>query len=574
MKYFISTAMTCLLLLSLHAQNTWLGGDGYWHDASKWSYASVPTANESVVISNGTVKIQAPTMAYANRVHVMSSGTLTINFKARLTVDASGSTMIHGMSIGGHLNVWGQLLVTDVNSGDGISVSGNGDFRVYKYGNVNISNTAASGIWNNASVINMGYIFMEDTGNFGIYNYGSVDNDRGKLVILGDGSGGIICNLGGQLTNSGKISVKGGGLVLQSDASVLNDTGGSINISYPSSYAIKINPNNNTFDNYGQLTAAYAIGLYGLYNEDTFINHKSGSVTIDDAHSCIINLGSGFFSNEGSITLGADVASMNIWNRGTFHNYVCGNIFTEHKVNNYTPGVIDNSGNWYNHSVQNSLNFSTFYNDGLIEDTNGTFPTSIINNEAIAKPLSGLVQEGVPVPNALEVGMITKHTLNGWFTDASLAQSAGTYDMALNEWTPNSNAVGLTEVFVSFTHDTDACDPVISVPVTSGVQPYTDAPEALGGQQGSAELSASRAGIFPNPNRGNFTLKMRERHTGIHRIQMYDVTGKLIWQEDRNLADEAMLNIRIGKPFAAGLYQLLLLKEGSIIQRQPVVLAR
>jgi len=526
---------------------------GYWCDASNWSYGTVPTASEAVEIDNGTVKVTPSYAAFANRVQVMPGGTLIVSNNASLEVDATGSPIIHGMVIGGNLEVIGKLVVKNVGNGDGISVSGAGVFEVTEYGNVNIRNTASSGIWNNASVINRGYLLTEDNNNFGILNYGSINNDDGKLIILGDGSSGILCYLNGQLTNSGYLLIKGGGIVLQNHSNVMNEEDGFINIAYPDSYAIRINANNNIFENYGKVYASYAIELYGIYNEDTFINYEGGVVVVDDAYNCISNTEGAYFRNEGNITLGEEVSNSNIWNKGEFYNYVCGDVQTNHKVYNYAPGVIDNAGNWYNNSALNSLNFAQFINDGLIEDTPNTFPSSIINNEVISKPITGTVQVGVPVSNALDVGNITKHTVNGWYTTESLTQTAGPYNEALNEWTPHTGTAGLTEVFVSLTSNHENCSSVLRVPVPGGVAPFTT-PEAFSGINAGDEIG--KFTVYPNPFEETLHLKVPEGINGVGSIQLYNTLGKMVYHKQAQLEAGMIMPIATSDYLPGGTYML------------------
>lgn len=69
----LSFALNFLFLLSINAQNKWLGGVGDWDDPSEWSLGTVPTVNDDVLISVGIVNIPANGDYYANNIEVFQS---------------------------------------------------------------------------------------------------------------------------------------------------------------------------------------------------------------------------------------------------------------------------------------------------------------------------------------------------------------------------------------------------------------------------------------------------------------------------------------------------------------------
>ena len=564
MKNILATIFILLLFVPLSAQNTWLGGDGYWHNANNWSYGMIPTANEGVEINSGTVKILSPTSTYANRVKVNTGASLIVTAGAKLTVDASTSNDVHGMMITGDLEVRGKLAVSNVGYGDGISLSGNGVFWITKYGAVNIRNTDSNGIWSNATIINRGYLYIRDTGNDGIFGFGLIDNDHGNITMVDIGSSGISCWSNAQLMNSGEISIKGtggAGIYLRDGSYANNDENAEIVIAYTASNGIVTVSNNNTFENSGSIYIAH-IDTYGIYNYDTFINHEEGAITIDDALYGLVNQQGADFDNAGILSIGDEMVYGSLYNKGDFLNHACSEISTDNKVRNYTPGVITNEGNWYNNSTLASFNNGQFINDGLIEDNPNTFPVSIVNNEIIAKPINGVVQVGVPVSNALEVGNITKHTVNGWYTTESLTQTAGPYNEVLNEWTPHTGTVGLTEVFVSLSHDDGNCNSIIIVPVTNAVVPFI-APDVLGDRNKLQDKDVFEA--YPNPFDQSMNIKIPSDISGSYLVSISTVLGHVIYEEQIFLQAGRLLPIDISNHLLSGTYIISVSDGQSIV---------
>jgi hypothetical protein len=565
MKNILTSLFTLFMIIQLNSQNTWLGGDGYWHDASRWSYGTVPTVSEGVEITNGTVKIISSVSAYANRIKVSTGARLLVNPGARLLVNASTSTEVHGMMISGYLEVGGKMAVQNVGYGDGINLGGNGVFLITTSGRASIYNTDTNGIWSNATINNKGNLYISNTGNHGIYGFGVIENDsNGAITIANTGAVGIACWNDSQLLNEGEITIEetgSWGIYLREDSYMSNNTGAEITIAHTTS-AIKVEAADNTAENFGAISIAYTGYSYGIHNYDTFINHEEGTIIIDHANYGIVNYGDAAFGNAGTITIGDDMIYGSLYNTGDFINHVCGIITTEEKVRNYSQGVLINEGNWYNESTSSSLNYGQFINDGLIEDAPNTFPASIANNEVISKPITGTVQVGIPVSNALDVGNITKHTVNGWYTTESLTQTAGPYDEALNEWTPHTSTVGLTEVFVSLTSNYGNCNSVIRVPVPAGVTPL-NAPEVFGGVDTGSETGEFVA--YPNPFEQALQLKVEGGFNGTGYVQLYNTLGEIVYHQRVALEAGMIIPIQVRSHLPAGAYMLKISKGESVV---------
>lgn len=74
--------------------------------------------------------------------------------------------------------------------------------------------------------------------------------------------------------------------------------------------------------------------------------------------------------------------------------------------------------------------------------------------------------------------------------------------------------------------------------------------------------------IYPNPNHGEFTLEFREKTYGLIDVFVYDLKGKVLFQEQVNVNDEiysADINIENA---AAGVYFLLIKRDNASLTQK------
>lgn len=573
MKQLLLLFTLFALSLSINAQtNTWLGGDGYWDDVAMWSTGAIPTSSETVVINNGTVKALSGYIARAKKVEIHSNGYLSITSGGYLFVEGS-STSVHGITVSGDLNVTGRLYVRNINNGEGIQVSGDGRFKINKNGIVSIRDIDGMGIWNSSEITNKGKLFIRNTTSNGMLNYGTIDNDGGKFSLLNINGTGVYCYLNGHLINSGEIHVKGAdsAISIYADSDVINEEEGKIYASYITSSAISTSNNpNSIFENYGLINATWSIDYYGLANEGQFINYETGEVVFDQADYGIVNFINSSLTNEGTITVEDQMTSGALYNNGgTLDNSSCGEIFLNHRMINTSSGIINNEGWIYNTDTNVSSNFGVFDNKGVIEDNPNTLTPILTNDGIIALPLSGNIQVGVPVTNALTLGLLDSFTVEGWYTDISLNTSAGTYDPLANEWLPDATALGITEVFVKLTHNTESCSNVISIDITNGVQPFS-VPDIFGIQAGGIRPASAEFMTFPNPSNGQFSIKTPEGLHGACTLQIFHSTGQILWEQTTELNQVNTLNLQSVQGLPNGIYQLVVLQKGELLWQDQI----
>lgn len=573
MKYFFTTAFALFLFVSLTAQNTWLGGNSHWHNPKKWSYGHVPTVNESVLIETGTATVLSGQSAYANRVEVYGSGGLTIEQNGSLTIDGLTSGLVHGLFTSGDISIGGRLSVKDIGSGDGINNSGSGTFLIQEGGQVSIRDIDSDGIWTNSTLINEGYLSVRNVNNHGIMNYGDIEN-TGNLYIQ-YANGGLYCWSDGNLTNRGNLTIQWveKAIYLRSNSYGINHNSGLITIKHAYSYGIQLGNDNNTFFNLGTINIDVGDQLEGISNNDFFANYLYGAININSAYIGIVNHSDGTFQNNGEVSVGSDMAAWSIWNEGELINFSFGELATSYKWINRANSSWENEGFWHHNTAANATNDGQLINTGLIEDNQGTFP-AITNDEIIARPITGTVEAGEPVENALDFSSINYHTVNGWYTSPDLTHSAGQYNVQRNWWVPNTSAVGLSEVFVSISRNSGGYDAVVGVAIPSGVSSLAvpGFSNTLTGEQTSPSLNGNLA--YPNPNNGAFHLKVDQPLTGNYNIDIFDLAGKLLIQIPLLAEGQDQFPIVLDNQLNSGTYLLVVRKEKERVYQKRLFIAK
>jgi hypothetical protein len=98
-----------------------------------------------------------------------------------------------------------------------------------------------------------------------------------------------------------------------------------------------------------------------------------------------------------------------------------------------------------------------------------------------------------------------------------------------------------------FSYDDYPAEMIVYLNVTSGV--------------GINENSISNMEIFPNPTNGEF--RIRTANFGVENIQIFDVTGKTVWEKSGKLQAEETIKIDISHLFS-GIY---FIKTGEVVRK-------
>lgn len=477
----------CLALLfaagGAFAQSTWTGATNTdWHTATNWSTAAVPTAADDVIIADVATDPTIGAAAVAKSVVVNSS--------AVLTVAAAGSLTINGsIFIGGFTNSLRNLG----------TVNNNGTITIGTTATVGQMGIVNQGTFNNNanSVINIDNITIH-----GFRNQGGTTNNSGQIIIgttaftgvngLENRPGATFNNLaGGQIKvdrctdsgignegsfiNNGNItagSVAGfGNNCISNFSNFQNMATGVLQLDRAITAGLA-NSGAGIFDNAGTITMGSLnaiVASEGLKNQGIFNNNPGGQIHIDRTSvSGMINE-SGTFTNSATITIGANanVGFQGIQNQSTFLNAACAIILMHHRLANSSS--FTNSGLFWVNTAISHTNSGTVTNNGIIEYPQGNPIPGVVNNEIIARPISG----SSPISSALSLGGTVDFTIaSNWFLNQNLTGPAGTYNQAANTFTNTNVPPGVpTTVYFSVNDPVGGCARTASALITMAAVP-------------------------------------------------------------------------------------------------------
>jgi len=566
---------------------TWNGGLGDWSTASNWDTGTVPTAADDVVINSGQTIVSS----------LFNIHTLTIGVDANVTITASGfihaitSVINPAITNNGYLGCKGLLQLetsyptplgniglqnfgTFILSGNA-DIIGNFSFGLKNEsggtatitGIINIEQSDYDSIENDGSMTNQGAILISNRGfsnssNAVLENYGDIFisdiSGIGKGCITNSGtltnrSSGII-TIQNHVSNTAAFHTWNNGISRNyghidisdvdnamntlSDATFLNEKNSSILIENVTLTGIRVK---GTFRNKASIDINNS--HTGLFVEQGFmVNHQKGILNIDDNNTAIrLYEGTSEMRNYGPLNL-TNSTSKSIDNASQFSNRPMGRLVMDNIISIPAGGNFINQGHMKctidsgsNHWLQ-----GTFTNTGILGDETNRF-SNFTNQSIRARPITGSVQVGVPVTDALDVDGTATLTVLGWHTTETGGTSAGTYDLSSNSFTPNANAEGLTAVYVRVKVNTGKIKRFYKVTIENGVQPP---PAPLMSNQSVVNINQSetfieddlevkstvqsQVNLFPNPTSQQINI------SGINgenvNIQLLDMQGRLVYK--------------------------------------------
>ncbi len=458
-------------------------GAGQFRDCQNWGTVEIKEGGELTL--NGTIST-----VFSNQNSLINRGLLDIN----------GNSAIHGILNNGTVTNYN---VIDINSCNfGIF---NEDATFYNESESSITiNNAFCGIGNGDGS------FSTDPNQFAnFYNrfdaYITITNSDCGIVNEDNGSGYSISFL---FDNAGTIQITSAannvlfpGLL--NEGIFFNRSNASISIQNCSYEGIE---NVNQFTNEQNAT----IDIVNT-NSSGFFNHgganhfalftNSGTLNLTDAKDAfrafddVINTATGvinfYASNVSGYTKGNRVGyegTHNNFGQIVIHStYIDEGLKVAGLITNQNCGIIHLGGNRLSMSSDTIINYgylslsydlpillgiSRLINYGGIGDENSVLPTNttVVNNRFIVEASNTSVCfDGSTLANALTLGNLTGFTVNGWYTDPAVTISAGTYNPATNVYTPNANAVGLTDFYVKVTQNATGCSYIFKKIITGGI---------------------------------------------------------------------------------------------------------
>jgi Putative metal-binding motif/Secretion system C-terminal sorting domain len=235
------------------------------------------------------------------------------------------------------------------------------------------------------------------------------------------------------------------------------------------------------FTNHGTLNLTDAKDAFTGFDDVT--NTATGVINFYDSNISGYTKGNrvgydGTHNNFGQIVIHSTYVDEGLKVAGLMINQNCGIIHLGGNRLSMSSDTIINYGYLsLSYDLPISLGISRLINYGGIGDENSVLPTNttVVNNRFIVEASNTSVCfNGSTLTNALTLGNLTGFTVNGWYTDPATIMSAGTYNPATNVYTPNANAIGLTDFYVKVTQNATGCSYVFKKIITGGVLPSVE----------------------------------------------------------------------------------------------------
>ncbi|MEQ1746214.1 MAG: HYR domain-containing protein [Saprospiraceae bacterium] len=215
--------------------DTWTGCVSTdWHTAGNWADGSVPTAADDVKIPNVTNDPIIGAAAVAQSVHVQTSGALTINAGASLTVNGSFSDAgaTQALKNDGTLDNSGILIIGSTTPSGQNGLVNTGVFNNNTDGEMTASRASTRGIFNSGTFTNYAKITLgvgSGVGPTGVFNTAGTFSNSGCTALFRVNTNAVITTSGGTFTNSGSIieNATGNSIISTNSGFVQNLNGGS-----------------------------------------------------------------------------------------------------------------------------------------------------------------------------------------------------------------------------------------------------------------------------------------------------------------------------------------------------------
>lgn len=590
----IITAIFLLMQSSLMAATiTWTAGNSNWNNAANWDLG-IPTAADHVVIPSGRAKIPFGYTAYASSIDIQ--GDVWIRNNATLLLANASqhpSVQLTGrITIDGHLNIENSIKTIGIFQ-TGTAFHCEGLARIRANGSMNIHTTDYQGIVVQASgnFINHGEVTMDDIDGVGIFNTGTFNNHGDMEIFAGPFNNQSAIVNGDTFTNhlTGYIHAEGGrNYTVLNWANALYSNYGVTDIKFP--YY-------NGFDNSGELInysdgllSITTAGQHGIHNKSTGSFYNYGYTNTTGLDIGLIN--ESILNNPGTIiTSGLDFdleddAGATIENTGnlifsstTDNLSLYGNLNNDGGLVLLSGKAILNAGSVFdNHGVL--VSEYTFAHDqsataqlnnyGILEDPNESF-ISINNQQVVAKPLTGVMQNGVLFSDPLEVVSLSNVTVNGWYEN-SLGPSIGTYDAVNNTLTPNVNAIGLKSIQAKITINSTGIIRYVAIdldtPVAAMVNPENDI--IIDAPKFKTTSTNNELEVYPNPTIGEINLHGSILQNDAIQILVLNQLGQVV-MEKKGYGAEA-LQFQLPNHLANGNYRVVCLQQGKLVSAKNILL--
>ena len=159
-----------------------------------------------------------------------------------------------------------------------------------------------------------------------------------------------------------------------------------------------------------------------------------------------------------------------------------------------------------------------------------------------------------------------------WTIGQSSNVSAGTYNSSTNTFTPNSNAAGLTEIYVALRRTNSGLTKKYVVPVPNGIQnPSPRLGLTSNGLEGTLESQAimgtgEECKVYPNPTNNHFQIINGKEY--INHLEIVDQMGRIILTE-KAVNQETLIQLPTGT--TPGIYTVRIQNEEGKTTSKPII---
>jgi len=298
----------------------------------------------------------------------------------------------------------------------------------------------------------------------------------------------------------------------------------------------------------------------GFYNGSSGMKHESGTII-----------------NNGTFALNG--YTRGLINKSDLTNN--GYLFLNNKVENDPSGSIINDAfciSYFNgtHDLSTS---STFINNAIVEDHYNSFiGTNLDNQQVIVRRIIGPMQNGVVFTDPIEVVDHSNITINEWNDDYTGVQNiAGSYDIATNEFIPNSYAINLDELFLSIEINAMGISRNVRLPMDNPIvavkRPFSGNIKAFTRDRTETSQESQEINVYPNPNLGQFNLRSERFMDAPTDIHIYDLTGQLVLAKKIKEGSDSV-SLELPSSAVAGLYNIHALQNGELISCESMLLQK
>jgi hypothetical protein len=536
------------------------------------------------VYNNLTVYGVAP---QTNGMRIYNSGSLIVEKAGLLKITGEDRGIY--MS-GGTINNWGQIEITDIDGFSGLFMS-NADFFNYSTGRLFVDESFSSqfravDLSINALFDNEGSIEIGNNNlGHGIYFYQSdFINSGGQVEIMSSGQTAILGTIG-TFDNSGDIDILSGGSLRFQGSTAVNQTSGIISIGdgtsptsglYLSGPATFTNEGSLTVDGYEGGNNYTRSGIYLAWGA-SLDNEATGTIDLStsfpDAIGIFLNYQTSF-SNRGDVVIELnqiDDPAIHLEGISQLINEDCGHLTIQEGtiyLHNLYP-VFTNRA-WLDMLGTSAahVNNSTFLNEGIIYDPNGTLAGFSMNNQGvIVDPLTAPVQANTVEDDALTLGSLAPVGNMSWHS-APGDVLAGIYVPASNSLVVLESVVGRNELYLEIELDVAGCQETrwLAVEAPGGVLPPPPPPL----QQAEETTNASWR-LTPNPATEYLEVTLAAEQGTTVQIQLVNQLGQLLFDGQSTPEEGAVYRIERPAALVSGWCVLRVIGEEGLLYTEPVV---